>query len=183
MRRAYSHFLLHLVSLPRVLGMIAMVVTLSACSQQLSGLHQWVEKTKVQPSGHIPSVPQTTPYKSYAFPAGIIRNPFNAGILLKQYYQTHRGKIKFNHNRPKQYLEDFPLDSLKMVGTLTDHGKTYALIQTPDGLIHWATSGNYIGEHGGKILEITNKGIRLHEIVPGSFGGYKEKIIWFALHK
>ena len=39
-------------------------------------------------------------------------------------------------DRPAEFLESFPLDTLRMVGTLDINETVYGLIQTSDGLIH-----------------------------------------------
>lgn len=161
--------------------LMASTLSLMACGQHQSNLHQWVAKEKNQPEGHITPIPKVHPYQAYHYPSALTRNPFNDKVLVEQYYAEHQSHIHLQTNRRKQYLENFPLDSLKMVGTLTNQGILYALIQTPDGLIHWVHIGDYLGEHDGKILAINGKGIHLREIVANGYGGYKEKMINFPM--
>ncbi|APZ44321.1 pilus assembly protein PilP [Acidihalobacter ferrooxydans] len=164
----------------RVAGIIAVAFSLSACGHNMSGLERWVAKEKAQPGGYVPPIPQVAPYQTYKYP-GHTRDPFDASILQKLYDKSHRGKTEIDPNRPRQYLEQFPLDSLKMVGTLVDKGVTYGLIQTPDGLIQRVTVGNYMGLHSGKITAINPTSITLREIVPDEFGGYKTRITSIAM--
>lgn len=148
----------------------------------MSDLEQWVAKEKAKPGGRVPPIPQIAPYKSYKYP-GHTRDPFNSNVLQKLYDQAHRGTTKIDPNRPRQYLEQFPLDSLKMVGTLIDKGITYGLIETPDGSIQRVTVGNYMGQHSGKITAITPSSIKLREIVPDGFGGYKDQSTSVAMRQ
>lgn len=164
----------------RLLGITALGLSLSACGHNMSDLQQWVAKEKAQPGGHIPPIPAVTPYQSYAYP-GHTRNPFDSNVLQRLYDRAHQSKVKVEPNRPRQYLEQFPLDSLKMVGTLTDKGVRYGLIQTPDGAIQRVTVGNYMGQHSGKITQVTPTSIKLREIVPDGFGGYKHQSVSIAM--
>lgn len=166
----------------RVIGVAALGLSLSACGHSMSDLEQWVAKEKAQPGGRIPPIPQVTPYQGYAYP-GHTRDPFDASVLQRLYNLAHRGKVEIDPNRPRQYLEQFPLDSLKMVGTLTDKGVTYGLIQTPDGTIQRVTLGEYMGQNSGKITEVTPTSIKLREIVPDGFGGYKDQSASIAMSK
>lgn len=168
----------------QVLGVAALGLSLGGCGHNMSDLQRWVAKEKAQPGGRVPPIPQITPYQSYAYP-GHSRNPFDSSVLQKLYNLEHRGKskIKINPNRPRQYLEQFPLDSLKMVGTLTNKGVTSALIQIPDGTVMPVKVGQYMGLHSGKITEITPTRITMREIVPNAFGGYKYQSASIAMSK
>ncbi|WP_083251080.1 pilus assembly protein PilP [Acidihalobacter yilgarnensis] len=153
---------------------VAMAAGLAGCGHNMSDLQHWVAEQIAQPGGHVPPIPDVPPYKGYNYP-GHSKDPFDSKILLQIYNAAHRANVKFNPNRPRQYLEQFPLDSLKMVGTLVDHGTTWALIQTPDGTIERVKIGNYMGQHDGKITAISSDSVKLREIVPDGFGGYKEQ--------
>ena len=71
--------------------------------------------------------------------------------------------IKPDFSRIKEDLESFPLDSLKMVGTVkTD--RLWALVRSDEG-IQKVKLGNYIGKNHGKIIQISAMEIKLEEIV------------------
>ena len=69
-----------------------------------------------------------------------------------------------------------------MVGSLTNGGRTYALVQAADGLIHRVQPGNYLGENDGRITKITDSEILITEIVPDGLGGYLERPAAIALN-
>jgi type IV pilus assembly protein PilP len=83
--------------------------------------------------------------------------------------------------RPREYLEQFPLDTLKMVGTLRLRGGNYGLVQTKDGLIHRVLPGNHLGQNDGRVMGVTDAKITLIEIVPDGLGGYLERPAALAL--
>ena len=75
-------------------------------------------------------------------------------------------------DRNKEYLEQFPLDTLAMVGTLVNDGEVYGLVQTQDGMVHRVVSGNYVGQNDGQIIAIGSANIRIEELVPDGIGGF-----------
>jgi type IV pilus assembly protein PilP len=77
--------------------------------------------------------------------------------------------------RVPEFLEGFTLDSLYMVGTIHRQGELWALVKIPSGGIQRLKKGNYIGKNFGLIKEITTSKIKIKEIVPNGFGGYKPR--------
>ena len=84
-------------------------------------------------------------------------------------------------DRSREFLEQFPLDTLRMVGTLQLGDTNYGLVQTSDGLIHRVVPGNYMGQNDGRIIAITDSDIELIEIVSDGIGGYLERRAAVAL--
>ncbi|HET8699122.1 MAG TPA: pilus assembly protein PilP, partial [Gammaproteobacteria bacterium] len=81
----------------------------------------------------------------------------------------------------RELLEQFPLDSLTMVGTLSDQRASFALVQSADGLVHRVTVGNHMGQNYGRIVSISDTEIKLVEIVSDGLGGYLERPASVAL--
>jgi type IV pilus assembly protein PilP len=83
--------------------------------------------------------------------------------------------VRPDSKRNREFLEQFSLDTLAMVGTLKLQGRSYGLVQTRDGLVHRVLPGQYMGQNDGKITSITDSKISLVEIVPDGMGGYMER--------
>jgi type IV pilus assembly protein PilP len=83
--------------------------------------------------------------------------------------------------RPREFLEQFPLDTMRMVGTLQLHGRNYGLVQGKDGLVHRVLPGNFMGQNDGRIVGITGTKISIIEIIPDGLGGYIERPAALAL--
>jgi len=143
---------------------------LIACGGDMSDLQEYIAEVKQRPGGRIEPLPQIKPYETFRYRAETERSPF-----MPEQRQANEGKPKGPtpiENRNKEYLEDFPLDTLSMVGTLAREGKTYGLVQTADGLVHRVVPGNYIGQNDGRIIAIDEAGIKVEELVADGIGGF-----------
>ena len=74
-----------------------------------------------------------------------------------------------------EFLEQVPLDTLQMVGTLQVQGKTYGLLQGRDGLVHRVQVGSYVGQADGRVTSISNTKVSVTELVADGLGGYIER--------
>jgi type IV pilus assembly protein PilP len=83
--------------------------------------------------------------------------------------------LRPDQRRNREFLEQFSLDTLRMVGTLRLADRTYGLIKTKDGLVHRVLPGNYLGQSDGRVTEISASKISVVEIVADGLGGYMER--------
>jgi type IV pilus assembly protein PilP len=144
---------------------------LSACSSADDELSRFIDDTRKQPGGRVDPLPEVKPYETFAYVPGERRSPFMPGGSGSGSAQGLRPDSKRN----REFLEQFSLDTLKMVGTLKLGGHMYGLVQTKDGLVHRVSPGNFMGQADGKITDITTGKITLTEIVPDGLGGYMER--------
>jgi type IV pilus assembly protein PilP len=141
-----------------------------ACGGDMSDLQGYIAEVKQRPGGRIEPLPQIKPYETFRYRADNLRSPF-----LPDQREASSGKSTGPtpiENRNKEYLEQFPLDTLSMVGTLAREGKTFGLLQTADGLVHRVIPGNYVGQNDGRIVNIDDSGIQVEELVPDGIGSF-----------
>lgn len=86
-------------------------------------------------------------------------------------------------NRPKGQLESYPLDALKMMGTIVKSGVIYALIKTPDNSLYKVKKGEYMGQNYGRVVSINASGIELLETVQDGTGDWIESKANVALQE
>ena len=149
---------------------------LAGCtSTDMSDLQRYVEEVKARPPSGISPPPEPVEVETYLYVAGDRRAPFTPDTSATEKVETVVDSgIRPDMNRRKEELEFFPLDSLRMVGTLEQDAQTWALVKTKEGTIHRVTAGNHIGRNYGRIIEITEDKIKLVELVQiGS--GYQEQ--------
>ena len=77
-------------------------------------------------------------------------------------------------SRPKEPLELFPLDGLRMVGTLSRQGQLYALVRTPENTLYRVKRGDRIGQNFGVVTAITDTAIEIKETVQDGAGDWTE---------
>ena len=155
-----------------LIGVLALGI--SACSRDMADLEAYIADVDARPGGRIEPLPVIRPYESFAYDAYDLRSPFTPDTPLGPASQGQNG-LRPDSLRTREYLEQFPLDTLHMVGTLTHEGHYYGLLQASDSLIHRVQVGNYAGQNDGRILEIDETEIQIIEIIPDGIGGYMER--------
>jgi type IV pilus assembly protein PilP len=148
---------------------------LVACGAGMDDLDSYINEVKARPGGRIEPLPEITPYEVFTYVADAqgMRSPFVPDT--PQAAGPAAGGTSPDPDRPAEFLESFPLDTLRMVGTLDINQTVYGLVQTSDGLIHRVVPGNYMGQNDGRITEITESEIVLVEIISDGIGGYIER--------
>jgi type IV pilus assembly protein PilP len=157
-------------------------LSVGACGGGMDDLDAYINEVKARPGGRIEPLPEITPYEGFAYVADAegIRSPFTPDT--PQSAQAPGSTTRPDLNRSREFLEQFPLDSLRMVGTLDLGGTNYGLIQDSDGLIHRVVPGNYLGQNDGRIVDITESEIQVVEIISDGIGGYLEREAAVALN-
>jgi type IV pilus assembly protein PilP len=150
-------------------AVIAIACGLAGCSSADSDLQQFIQQTQAQPGGHVDPLPEIKPYETFVYDDQGLRSPFVPSQA------TGFNSVRRDTKRPREFLEQFSLDTLTMVGTLRIEGTMYALVQTKDGIVHRVTVGNYLGQNDGRITDISPSKIDLAEIVPDGLGGYMKR--------
>lgn len=163
----------------KLIPVTALVMALlGGCSGDMDELQQKVAEIRSRPGERIEPLPQIKPYETFAYNAGNLRSPFVPGAPAGT---DIANAIRPDAKRPREFLEQFPIDSMKMVGTLALNGRNYGLVQGKDGLVHRVLPGNYMGQNDGRVVSITGTRISVIEIVPDGVGGYIERPAALAL--
>jgi type IV pilus assembly protein PilP len=165
----------------RALVSAAIVAALAGCAAGNDDLHAYIDEVKARPGGRIAPLPQVRPAPTFAYEAGGRRSPFMPDVPQARLSNNPNAVQGPDPNRPREFLERFSLDTLRMVGTLQQRGSRFGLVQDSDGLIHRVTVGNHLGQNFGRIMSITDNQIALVEIVPDGLGGYLERPAAVAL--
>jgi type IV pilus assembly protein PilP len=154
------------------------VLAVAGCSDDTKQLRAQIEEIKARPGGRIEPLPEVKPYETFAYPSADQRSPFEPGVPASL---TGPNAIRPDQSRPREFLEQFSLDTLRMVGTLRLDGRNFGLVQTRDGLVHRVLPGNHVGQNDGRITAIEEGKISLIEIVPDGMGGFIERPAALAL--
>lgn len=153
------------------LAVTAAALAISGCGRSMSDLEAYIAEVKARPGGMIEPLPEIKTYETFAYEPGGARSPFVADMPAA----GGGDGLRPDADRRREHLENFPLDTLRMVGTLHLGGKRYGLVQTSDKLVHRVVVGNYLGQNDGRIISITDSEIQLLEIIPDGLGRYTER--------
>jgi len=151
------------------------IISLGACSQDISDLPTFIAHTKSAHVGSVKPIPQFKPYESFSYTAAELRDPFVSTLDLEEDDTTKTSLLNPDSSRPREPLEVFPLDTLSMVGILEQNTQLWGLIKDPKNIVHRVQVGHYMGQSEGRIIEIDESAIYLVEIVPDGIGGYIER--------
>lgn len=177
----------HVMGLRALKGTLLSVLMLglAACSSDnMSDLRAYVQTEKAKPGGRVEPIPEVKPFESFIYQEASRRSPFepwavNSPNAAKR--ATPGTGPAPDANRRKEALEAFPLDTLRMVGTLAQKSGLWAIIKAPDGLVYRVTRNNYLGQNHGRITQISEDKIDVVEIVPDGLGGWQERQASLAL--
>jgi len=162
---------------------LIIALSLSACTQSNDDLYSFIDETKSKHLGSVQPLPTFEPYKNFAYSAAELRDPFEPTFEAEAGQETiaNTSGLRPNENRPKEPLENYPLDTLRMVGNLVQHENTWGLIKDPNNVVHRIQSGNYVGQNEGQVIAVTEKQIDIVEIIPDGLGGYIERTASLAI--
>jgi len=140
---------------------------------------QWVAREKAKKGAPLAPLPVVKTFEAFTYKDQDLRDPF--GPSAEEQEQANQQGPHPDQNRPREPLESFPLDGLKMSGTL-GIGKTMeGLVRDPDGVVHRVHVGNYLGQNYGHVKDIEEDHIDLVELVPNGAGGWMERQATIAL--
>jgi type IV pilus assembly protein PilP len=154
------------------------LLALGGCASEMDQLRAQVAEIKSRPGERIEPLPEIKPYEAFTYAASSMRSPFAPSAPERN---DGASGVRPDVKRPREFLEQFPLDTMRMVGTLQLQGRSYGLVQGKDGLVHRVLPGNFMGQNDGRIVGVTSTRITIVEIIPDGVGGYIERPAALAL--
>ena len=155
----------------RLLVPIAFAV-LASCSSEIEELKTFVRDSEKGLPRRIDPLPPVKPFEPFTYEGFDLPDPFKPRKLAPP-KEGGGGGLAPDLNRRKEPLEAFPLEQLKMVGTITQKD-TYAIVRA-DKTLYRVKKGNYMGQNFGLITDVTESEIKLKEIVQDSAGDWAER--------
>jgi type IV pilus assembly protein PilP len=147
-------------------------ILLGGCGgDNLTDLKQWMQHAGLDHVEKLKPLPSVKPPDTFAYDGTNLTDPFKPRNLKPR---KGGGGEQPDFNRPKEPLELYSLDGLKMVGTLQQKGRMYALVHTPDNTLYRVKVGDHIGQNFGVITGITENAIQIKEIVQDSAGDWTD---------
>ena len=161
----------------RFLAATVVAGCLSACNDSGVELQQWMQETKQQTKVSIPKLSEPKKFIPFQYESKASVDPYSPKkllVALARAQSNSSSRLKPDMDRRREPLENYPLDNLKMVGTMEKPGAIFALLQA-DKTVFQAKVGNYVGQNFGLITKITDSGVELKEIVQDASGDWVER--------
>jgi len=156
-----------------------MPVGLTACGENgKQEIQHWIDQTKQATRASIPKLAEPKDFLPFTYDKKDELDPFNPAKLQSALAKMNPGNahgIRPNLDRRREALESFPLDALKMVGTLTQGANHYALLQADAKGVYQVKAGNYIGQNFGLVTKVNDDSIEIKEIYLDSGGDWAER--------
>jgi len=164
------------------LSLLGMLLLHGCSSDNLADLRAYADQVKKRPGGRIPPLPEVKPFPSHTYAMMEYKDPFE----VPKTEEEKAGRAPGTGPQPPkdhvpEALEAFPLDSLRMVGTLEQEDQLWAIVRAQDGTIYRVREGNYMGQNYGRITHISDQQMDVREIVPDTHDGYIERDQTIAL--
>ena len=151
----------------------------------MQDLRDFVANAYKDKKPEIEPLPEIKPYKDFEYAAADADDPFNLENIITSRAATAESGDSPDSSRPREPLEEFPLDALKMVGTMSQAQRPYVIVKTSEGTALRATIGNYMGQNDGKIKQIIpeEQKVLLTEIVLDSAGRWVNRDVELTIDK
>lgn len=162
----------------RLACLMIVLVVLGGCSPG-NDLRSWVTQEKAKKGAPLEPLPVIKTFETFEYKDQELRDPFN--VSADEQDQSAANGPHPDQDRVREPLEVFPLDGLKMSGTLGLAKAIEGLVRDPDGVVHRVHVGNYLGQNYGRITGIGEDHIEIVELVPNGSGGWMERQATIAL--
>ena len=156
---------------------IALGLLVAACGGgEYQDLREELKQLGAGMRGKVAPLPVVKPYEPVPYNAFHLPDPFGSGKieLGVKTATASGGGIKPDLNRPKEPLEAFPLESLKVVGMI-EQGKQVQALVLAGASVYRVGLGNYMGQNFGRITSVTETQVKLRELVQDALGDWIER--------
>jgi len=167
----------------RVVVAACLALSLSACGRGITStpgdapnLEKWIADVRARPAPPLEPLPVMQQFETFEYAAQTLRDPFSDA-----WSNSDGGGLRPDPDRRKETLEQYPLDSLDMVGTIGAGANLIALVMAPDKVTYRVRPGAYLGQSDGRITGVQEDRIELVELVPDGAGGWLERPAAIAL--
>jgi type IV pilus assembly protein PilP len=168
-------------------GLAAVVLAGCGTSDQ-DEVQQWITDQRAQTKPKITPISEPKKFTPQAYNQTAAVDPFSNQKLTQALRRESSQSVASSTlvapeiARRKEPLESYPLDTMKMVGTLLKEGKPVALVQV-DKLLYQVRPGNYLGQNYGRIQKVNDTEVVLREIVQDAAGEWIERMATLQLQE
>jgi type IV pilus assembly protein PilP len=166
---------------------VALLLTGCGSSGQ-EELQKWMAEQRAVTKPKVTPIPEPKKFTPQAYTQETSTDPFSNQKLTQALKRessqstSNAALVAPELARRKEPLESFPLDSMKMVGSLMKEGLPVALVRV-DNLLYQVRPGNYLGQNFGKIVKVGETEVVMREIVQDAAGEWIERTATLQLQE
>ncbi|MDH3637917.1 MAG: pilus assembly protein PilP [Gammaproteobacteria bacterium] len=154
---------------------VALAMMLGGCAEKrMDDLTRFVNNAHKDRKPRVEPLPRIRPHETFTYTATNLSDPFSTSNLGRRRPAPDSG-LSPDLNRRKEPLEQFPLDALTMVGTLSRRDLSWAIVRAPDGTVHRISEGNYVGQNFGQVKQVSEEKLDITELVQNANGNWIER--------
>lgn len=147
---------------------------LTGCGgEEFQDIKDFIKESEKGLKSRVEPLPEVKSYEPFNYSAFDLPDPFKPRKI--EPVKGGGGKLQPDINRRKEALEAYPLENLRMVGTLEQKNVIYALVKTPDNNLYRVKTGNYMGQNFGLITDVSEASLKLKELIQDSTGDWSER--------
>ena len=145
---------------------------LGACSADLDEVQGWMDQTRANTPRRVGKLDE---------PKNFVPFRYEARLAMANLTDRSRSGLAPDRNRRREVLENFPLDTVRLVGHLQNKTNGNVALLSVDNVVYQARVGNYVGQNYGRIVKITETEMGIKELVRDATGDWVEQDTTLAL--
>lgn len=157
--------------------LLLFAAVLAGCGGDQNELRAWMDDVRRNTMPIREAIPEPKHFEPFRYDNLAQIDPFSQTKLqaaLDKLAQRSKGGARPDLNRRREPLENYSLESIRMVGHLSNGRQNFALLQV-ETLVYQAKVGNYAGQNFGMITSVSESEIKLKELVQDAAGDWVER--------
>lgn len=161
----------------RLAPVLAAALLAGCGDSDVKEINQWMDEVKATTRPTVVPLAEPKTFIPFAYELREEMDPYDPNKLLAELARqaaTSNNPLRPDMDRRKEFLESFPLDTMKMVGTIQKGGVNYALIAI-DRQLHQVKPGQRLGPNYGMVTAVTDVQVEIKETVQDAGGEWVER--------
>lgn len=170
--------------MPSALLAAFLAVLLSGCGDRdEQEVRQWMKEVDATTRVAVKPLVEPKTFVPFAYASAEGPDPFNPNKLLTDRAAARPGTgVAPDTARRKEFLEGFPLDTMRMVGMLQKGRSVSALLQI-DRSVYQVRAGQRLGQNYGLVTAVTETAVNVKETVQDASGEWVERMTTLELQE
>jgi type IV pilus assembly protein PilP len=164
---------------------LLLIAALAGCGDRdEQEVRQWMKEVDATTRVAVKPLPEPKTFVPFAYASAGAADPFNPNKLLADGAAAARpgGGAAPDPNRRKEFLEGFPLDTMRMVGMMKRGRAVFALLQV-DRAVYQVQAGQRLGQNFGLVTSVSENAVNVKETVQDASGEWVERIATLELQE